>query len=66
MSKGTLITSWVAALVAAAIYIQTLFFKFTAAEESVSLFTKLAGESEALMRRVLWQRKSKHRLTIAR
>ena len=37
-------------LVAAIIMLQTLFFKFTAAQESVDLFTKLVGENEALMR----------------
>lgn len=37
-------------LVAAAIMLQTLFFKFTAAQESIDLFTKLVGENEALMR----------------
>ncbi len=30
--------------------LQTLFFKFTGAEESVELFTKIAGENEALVR----------------
>ena len=37
-------------LVAAFIMLQTLFFKFTGAQESVELFTKLAGENEAVMR----------------
>ena len=37
-------------LVAAVIMLQTLFFKFTAAQESIDLFTKLVGENEALMR----------------
>lgn len=37
-------------LVAAGIMLQTLFFKFTAAQESVDLFTTIAGENEALMR----------------
>lgn len=37
-------------LVAAFIMLQTLFFKFTGAQESVELFTKLAGENEAAMR----------------
>ena len=37
-------------LVAAAIMLQTLFFKFTGAQESIDLFTKIAGENEALMR----------------
>lgn len=37
-------------LVAAIIMLQTLFFKFSAAEQSVDLFTKLAGENEAYLR----------------
>lgn len=36
--------------VAAIIMLQTLFYKFSAAEESVALFTKLAGKNEAFMR----------------
>ncbi|QMU65630.1 MAG: DoxX family membrane protein [Flavobacteriaceae bacterium] len=37
-------------LIAAIIMLQTLFFKFTNAQESIDLFTKIAGEKEALMR----------------
>ena len=37
-------------LVAAFIMLQTLFFKFTGAQESVDLFTTLVSENEALMR----------------
>ena len=37
-------------VVAAVIMLQTLFFKFTGAQESVDLFTKIAGENEAAMR----------------
>ena len=37
-------------IVAGIIMLQTLFFKFTANEASVDLFTKVAGENEALMR----------------
>ena len=37
-------------LIAAFIMLQTLFFKFTGAQESIDLFTKLAGENEAAMR----------------
>ncbi len=37
-------------LVAAVIMLQTLFFKFTAAPESVALFTKIAGTQEATIR----------------
>ena len=36
--------SWTAQIVAAIILAQTLFFKFTAAPESVALFTKLGVE----------------------
>ncbi len=36
--------------IAGIIMLQTLFFKFTANEASVDLFTKVAGEHEALMR----------------
>ena len=38
------VTSWVLQLVAAGILLQTLFFKFTAAEESVYIFTTLGME----------------------
>lgn len=37
-------------IVAAFIMLQTLYFKFTGAQESIDLFTKLAGENEAFMR----------------
>jgi hypothetical protein len=37
-------------LIAAVIMLQTLFFKFTAAQESIDLFTKIVGENEALLR----------------
>lgn len=37
-------------LIAAVIMLQTLFFKFSGAQESIDLFTKIAGENEALMR----------------
>ncbi len=37
-------------LVAAVIMLQTLFFKFTGAQESIDLFTTIAGENEAAMR----------------
>lgn len=37
-------------LLAAIIMLQTLFFKFSGAQESIDLFTKIAGENEALMR----------------
>ena len=37
-------------LIAAIIMLQTLFFKFTGAQESIDLFTKIAGDNEAYMR----------------
>ncbi len=37
-------------IVAAFIMLQTLFFKFTGAQESIDLFTKIAGDNEAIMR----------------
>ena len=42
--KSTAIISWICRIVAAAILLQTLFFKFTAAPESVYIFTKLGLE----------------------
>jgi uncharacterized membrane protein YphA (DoxX/SURF4 family) len=36
--------------IAAIIMLQTLFYKFSGAQESIDLFTKLAGENEAFMR----------------
>lgn len=37
-------------LAAAIIMLQTLFFKFSAAQQSIDLFTEIAGENEAYMR----------------
>jgi len=37
-------------LIAALIMLQTLFYKFGGAQESIDLFTKLAGKNEALLR----------------
>ncbi|MEO7767542.1 MAG: DoxX family protein [Ferruginibacter sp.] len=42
--KFKLILSWILRIVAAAILLQTLYFKFTGAPESVELFTKLGVE----------------------
>lgn len=44
MNKTQTIISWTLQVVAAAILFQTLFFKFTAAEESVYIFSKLGLE----------------------
>ena len=43
-SKTTLVLSWTCRTVAAVILLQTLFFKFTGAEESVYIFTKVGLE----------------------
>lgn len=37
-------------LIATIIMLQTLLFKFSGAQESIDLFTKVAGENEQLMR----------------
>ena len=42
--KFSTITYWIARILAALILGQTLFFKFSAAPESVALFTKLGAE----------------------
>ena len=44
LSKTQLVLSWVLQLAAAGILLQTLFFKFTGAEESVYIFTALGAE----------------------
>lgn len=44
MSKTKQIVSWTLQLIVAAILFQTLFFKFTGAQESVYIFTKLGLE----------------------
>jgi hypothetical protein len=41
MTTPILVFSWVCRIVAAIILLQTLFFKFTAAPESIYIFTKL-------------------------
>ncbi len=41
MTTSILVFSWVCRVVAAVILLQTLFFKFTAAPESIYIFTKL-------------------------
>jgi len=43
MTTPVLIFSWACRIVAAVILLQTLFFKFTAAPESVYIFTKLGA-----------------------
>ena len=44
LSGGSKATSWIFQLVVAGILVQTLFFKFTAAPESVYIFSKLGME----------------------
>lgn len=44
LPKEQRITSWVLQVIVAAILLQTLFFKFTGAEESVYIFTTLGIE----------------------
>lgn len=44
MKKFSIILVWIARLVAAVILLQTLYFKFTGAEESVYIFSKLGAE----------------------
>jgi uncharacterized membrane protein YphA (DoxX/SURF4 family) len=43
-SRSLTVVSWLCRLVAAGILLQTLFFKFTASEESVYIFTTLGAE----------------------
>ena len=43
-SKGLLLLVWIARLAAAVILLQTLYFKFSAAGESVYIFTRLGIE----------------------
>lgn len=44
MSKSTNIILWIVRIIAALIMLQTLFFKFTGAEESVYIFTTVGME----------------------
>src|ERR1044071_7418413 len=44
------ILSWIFRIVIAIILLQTLFFKFTGAEESKYIFTTLMGENKAIGR----------------
>jgi putative oxidoreductase len=44
LSKPLLVASWLARVVAAAILLQTLFFKFTGAKESIYIFTTVGQE----------------------
>lgn len=44
LTQKQLILSWILRGIAAVILLQTLYFKFTGAEESVYIFTKLGAE----------------------
>ena len=44
MSSALTVVSWVLRIIAAVILLQTLFFKFTAAPESVYIFTRVGAE----------------------
>jgi putative oxidoreductase len=44
LSRGLSATSWVLQIIVAALLFQTLFFKFTGAEESRYIFAKLGAE----------------------
>jgi hypothetical protein len=44
LTKPQLVFSWICRLAAAGILLQTLFFKFTGAEESVFIFTRVGME----------------------
>lgn len=48
-TRGVVIFDWACRAVAAVILLQTLFFKFTAAPESVYIFTKVGGLVHAVM-----------------
>jgi putative oxidoreductase len=43
-SKALVVTSWALRIIVAAILLQTLFFKFSAAKESVYIFSTLGAE----------------------
>lgn len=52
MSKGLLIISWILRIVVAIILLQTLFFKFTGAEESKYIFSTLMGAENEWIGRI--------------
>lgn len=52
MSKGLLIGSWILRIVVAIILLQTLFFKFTGAEESKFIFSTLMGAENEWIGRI--------------
>lgn len=52
MSKGIVILSWICRIIVAVILFQTLFFKFTGAEESRYIFTTLMGAENEWIGRI--------------
>jgi uncharacterized membrane protein YphA (DoxX/SURF4 family) len=52
MSKGLLIVSWICRIIVAIILLQTLFFKFTGAEESKYIFSTLMGAENEWIGRI--------------
>jgi uncharacterized membrane protein YphA (DoxX/SURF4 family) len=52
MSKGMLIGSWILRAIIAIILLQTLFFKFTGAEESKYIFSTLMGAENEWLGRI--------------
>ena len=52
MSKGLLMGSWILRIVVAIILLQTLFFKFTGAEESKYIFSTLMGAENEWIGRI--------------
>src|SRR5262245_30623891 len=52
MSKGLVVVSWICRIVVAIILLQTLFFKFTGAEESKYIFSTLMGAENEWIGRI--------------
>ena len=52
LSKGLLILSWICRIIVAIILLQTLFFKFTGAEESKYIFSTLMGAENEWIGRI--------------
>jgi hypothetical protein len=52
MSKSMLIASWICRIVIAVILLQTLFFKFSGAEESKYIFSTLMGAENEWIGRI--------------
>ena len=52
LSKGLLILSWICQIIVAIILLQTLFFKFTGAEESKYIFSTLMGAQNEWIGRI--------------